>query len=85
MYIEPNASGGVRFRTPAATAHDVDAQDTRLPATYISAADYPRAVIKHGKAGDDMLQRYFEDNHTFVGATVYIVPGYDEGDDDHWE
>ena len=85
VYIEPNASGGVRFRTPAATAHDVDARDTRLPATYISAADYPRAVIKHGKAGDDMLQRYFEDNRTFVGATVYIVPGYDLGDDDRWQ
>ena len=72
VYIEPNASGGVRFRTPAATAHDVDARNTRPTATYISAADYPRAVIKQDRAADYMLQRYFDDNRTFVGATVYI-------------
>ena len=83
MYIEPNTSGGVCFRTPAAPAHDVDAQDNRP--TYISAADYPRAVIQCAKPGDDMLQRYFEDNRTFVGATVHIAPGYDLGDDDRWQ
>ena len=85
VYIEPNASGGVCFRRFYDTSHDVDAQDTRLPATYISAAAYPRARIKTGKAGDDKLMRYFEDNRTFVGATVYIVPGYDLGDDDRWQ
>ena len=83
VYIEPNTSGGVCFRTPAATAHDVDAQNHRP--TYISAADYPRAVIQCAKPGDDMLQRYFEDNRTFVGATVHIAPGYDLGDDDRWQ
>ena len=83
--IEPNASGGVHFRRFFDTSHDVDAQDTRCAATYISAAAYPRARIKTGRAGDDKLMRYFEDNRTFVGATAYIVPGYDKGDDDHWE
>lgn len=87
VYIEPNWLGEFYkknkcFRKPAATAHDVDAQNHRP--TYRSAADYPRAVLLCTKPGDVMLLRYFEDNRTFVGATVHIAPGYDLGDDDHW-
>ena len=70
VYIKPNASGGVFF--PAASAHEVGAQDTRLPSSFMSAKEYPRAVIDHDKAGDDHLTRYWYKHGTFVGAPVYI-------------
>ena len=72
VYIEPNASDGVCFRAAGASAHDVDAQDTRIPPTFMSLKEYPRAVITGGKSQDWKLRRHFERESTFVGAPIYI-------------
>ena len=80
VYIESNASDGVCFRAAGASAHDVDAQDTRLPPTFMSLAENPRAVLQGGKSQDWILMQFFESASTFVGAQIYIVPGTDIGD-----
>ena len=80
VYIESNASGGVCFRAAGASAHDVDAQDTRLPPTFMSLAEYQRAVLQGGKSQDLFLTHLFESAGTFVWAQIYIVPGDDLGD-----
>jgi hypothetical protein len=77
VYIEPNASYGVCFRAEGASAHDVDAQDTRIPPTFMSLKEYPRAVLKGGKSQDWMLQSHFESKGTFAGAPIYVEPGLD--------
>jgi hypothetical protein len=80
VYIESNASDGVCFRAAGASAHDVDAQDTRLQPTFMSLAENPRAVLQGGKSQDWILTQLFESAGTFVGAQIYIVPGTDLGD-----
>ena len=80
VYIDTNASDGVCFRAAGASAHDVDAQDTRLPPTFMSLAKNPRAVLQGGKSQDWILKQIFESAGTFVGAPIYIVPGTDLGD-----
>ena len=42
--------------------------------SFMSAEPYPKARIQHGKAGDDILMRYYKQHGTFSGATVYIKP-----------
>ena len=42
--------------------------------TFISSAEYPKAQINHGKAGDDILMRYFQKHGTFAGAEIYVKP-----------
>ena len=67
VYIKPNIS-----TDPAAAAHDdYYKPDTRWP-TYTCTDQYPKARIDHGRAGDDILWRYFEKKATFSGAMVYI-------------
>jgi hypothetical protein len=77
VYIEPNASYGVFFRAAGASAHDVSTQDTRLPFTFMSLKEYPRAVLSGGTTHDWRLQKHFKDKLTFAGAPVLIEPGLD--------
>ena len=72
VYIEPNASYGVCFRAEGASAHDVDAQDTRIPPTFMSLKEYPRAVLKGGKSQDWKLTCHFKREGTLAGAPIYI-------------
>ena len=72
VYIEPNAFDGVCFRAEGASAHDVDAHDTRIPPTFMSLKEYPRAVITGGESQDWQLTRHFERESTFAGAPIYI-------------
>ena len=81
VYIEPNASDGVCFRAAGASAHDVDAQDTRIPPTFMSLKECPRAVITGDKSQDWKLSCHFERESTFAGAPIYIEPGVDLGDE----
>ena len=81
VYIEPNASDGVCFRAAGASAHDVDAQDTRIPPTFMSLKEFPRAVITGDKSQDWKLSCHFERESTFAGAPIYIEPGVDLGDE----
>ena len=42
--------------------------------TFRTGAWYPKARIQHGRAGDDMLMRYYRKHGTYKGAEVYIKP-----------
>ena len=81
VYIEPNASYGECFRAAGASAHDVDAEDTRIPFTFMSLKEFPRAVITGGNTQDWRLKRHFRDKQTFAGALIWIEPGLDVRDD----
>ena len=39
---------------------------------------YPKARIEHGRAGVDILNRYYWKHNTFAGAMVYIKPNGDK-------
>ena len=73
VYIKPNVCND-----PAASAHDdYYKADIRWP-TFMSVAQYPKARIEHGRAGDDILMRYYCKHDTFAGAMVYIKPNGDK-------
>ena len=60
---------------PAARAHDDDNRVViSLFATFRTGAGHPKARIQHGRAGDDMLMRYYLGHDTLNGAEVYIEP-----------
>ena len=80
VYIEPNAENGVFIRAAGASNHDVDAQDTRIPPTFMSLKEYPRAVITGGKSQDWILQRHYEKHATYAGAPIVIETGVDLDD-----
>jgi hypothetical protein len=42
--------------------------------TFRTGAEHPKARIQHGRAGDDILMRYYLRHDTFNGAEVYIEP-----------
>jgi hypothetical protein len=63
-----------RSAPPAASAHDDDNRAGILRPTFLSGAQYPKARIEHGRAGDDILWRYYRKHGTFAGALVYIKP-----------
>ena len=60
---------------PAARAHDDDNEAAIvLWQTFRTRAEHPKARIQHGRAGDDILMRYYLRHGTFNGAEVYIEP-----------
>ena len=60
---------------PAARAHDDDNEAVIVTApTFRTGAECPKARIQHGRAGDDILMRYYLRHDTFNGAEVYIEP-----------
>ena len=69
VYIKPNVC-----HDPAAAAHDDYYKVDLRWETFISVAQYPRAQIELGRAGDDLLWRYYCKHDTFAGAMVYIKP-----------
>ena len=80
VYIEPNAVNGLFIRAAGASNHDVDAQDTRIPPTFMSLKEYPRAVITGGKSQDWILLRHYEKYATYAGAPIVIETGVDLDD-----
>ena len=77
VYIEPNAVNGLFIRAADASGHDIDAQDTMIPPTFMSLKEYPRAVIMGGKSQDWILLRYYEKYTTYAGASTLIETGVD--------
>ena len=71
---------GLFIRAADTSNHDVDAQDTRIPPTFMSLKEHPRAVIMGGKSQDWILMRHYEKHATYAGASIVIEPGVDLGD-----
>ena len=59
---------------PFAGAARASAPPGLLEPTFLSDAQYPQARIQHGRAGNDILNRYYQRNGTYAGALVYIKP-----------
>ena len=66
------------YKPPAAAAHSTGAESststdmgpinqTPTVPTFCTADDFPQALIDHGKAGDDLLMRYYDKHKTFAG------------------
>jgi hypothetical protein len=58
----------------AARAHDDDYEAVISFPTFRTGAEHPKARIQHGRAGDDILMRYYRKHDTFNGPGVYIEP-----------
>ena len=67
MYIKPNVDND-----PAASAH-VDDRDGIRRAAFQADAQYAAIVKKHGKAGEDLLMKYFDKADTF---SMVKIPGW---------
>jgi len=80
VFIKPNVCTDPRANChvgivggASSNADDYYKVDIRWPA-FMSVDQYPKAQIEHGRAGDDLLARYYCKHNTFAGAYVYIKP-----------
>ena len=59
---------------PFAGAARASAPPGLLEPTFLSDAQYPQARIQCGRAGNDILNQYYQRKSTYAGALVYIKP-----------